>query len=161
MPDRFLIRLFCFPAMIFENPQNILLINLCLSALLCGLIWTIQVVHYPSFLDVGADEYVSFQQNHMRNISLVVIPLMLLELAAGIYLQIKYASFNLHWSVFLATFLLVFIWIITMFFASPLHGKLVSQGFNIQNIRRLIHINWWRTIAWTAKTVILFLLLLK
>ena len=147
--------------MLLDNPHNLLLVNLSLSAVLCGLIWTIQIVHYPSFLDVGTNEYLSFQQNHMRNISVVVIPLMLLELAAGIYLQIEFVAFNLHWSVFIATFLLLLIWIITIFFASPLHGKLVSQGYNTQNIQKLININWWRTIAWTGRTIILFVLLLK
>lgn len=147
--------------MFIENSHNLLLINFSLSAILCGLIWTIQIVHYPSFLDVGADEYLTFQQNHMRNISLVVFPLMLLELAAGIYLQVQYVSFTLHWPVFLATFLLLLTWIITIFFASPLHSQLVSQGYDAQNIQKLISINWWRTLAWTGRTIILFVLLLK
>lgn len=143
------------------HSYNLLLSNLCLSAILCGLIWTVQLVHYPSFLDVGSKEYLIFQQNHMRNISLLVMPLMLLELFVGIYLQVAHFSTNIHWAVYVATALLILIWFVTFFIASPLHGRLVSQGYNADNIQKLINANWWRTIAWTGRTIILFLLLLK
>lgn len=144
-----------------DQSFNLILANLCLSALLCGLIWTIQLVHYPSFLDVGSKEYLLFQQNHMRNISLLVMPLMLLELAAGIYLLFAQLSNHIHWSVYPATFFLILIWAVTFFVASPLHGRLVSGGYNVENIQKLINANWWRTIAWTGRTIIFFLLLLK
>lgn len=138
---------------------HLLLINLTLSAILCGLIWTVQIVHYPSFLDVGTKEYLAFQQNHMKNISLLVMPLMLLELGMGIYLQVEHIRTHIHWLVYVATFLLLLIWIVTMFVASPLHGKLLNKGYEVQNIQKLISSNWIRTLAWTGKTAIFFYLL--
>jgi len=140
------------------TPFSLLLTNLTISAILCGLIWTIQLVHYPSFLDVGPDQYVVFQQNHMKNISILVIPLMLLELGAGIYLQLEHLKENIHWLIYVASLLLLIIWVVTMFVASPLHGKLASQGYDKKGIQQLVNINWIRTVAWTLRTAIFFFL---
>ena len=56
-----------------------------ISFSLVGLIWTIQVVHYPSFSYVDNDHYIDFQHFHMRAITYIVMPLMLFELAFEIY----------------------------------------------------------------------------
>jgi hypothetical protein len=145
---------------VIEQPHNLLLINLSLSAVLCGLIWTIQLVHYPSFLDVGSDEYLIYQRNHMKNISILVGPLMLLELVFGIYLQLQQWQTPIHWSVHIASLLLVVVWLITFIVSSPLHGRLIQGGFDKLAIQKLIDTNWIRTLAWTGRFLIFFFLLL-
>ena len=42
----------------------LLLLNFGFAAFLTGLIWTIQLVHYPSFGLVGKAEFVQFHQAH-------------------------------------------------------------------------------------------------
>ncbi len=64
-----------------QNVYLAVLLNLTLSAMLTGLIWTIQIVHYPGFLGVGVEKFIAYQHNHMRTISYVVIPLMVAELS--------------------------------------------------------------------------------
>lgn len=96
----------------------------------------------------------------MSNISLLVVPLMLLELGAGIFLLIEQLDNNIHWLIYPASLLLLIIWGVTILAASPLHAKLVSEGYDAQGIQRLININWIRTIAWTLRTAIFFFLLL-
>jgi membrane-bound metal-dependent hydrolase YbcI (DUF457 family) len=47
---------------------------------LVGLIWTMQVVHYPLFAQVGREAFVAFHESHLRLITGLVGPLMLIEL---------------------------------------------------------------------------------
>ena len=53
---------------------------------MCGLIWFVQVVHYPLHGLVGQDSFVSYQAAHVRRTSWVVIGPMLLELIAALLL---------------------------------------------------------------------------
>ena len=46
----------------------LLAIQLLTTLPLVGLIWTIQVVHYPLFSRVGAPEFIEYQHAHMRAI---------------------------------------------------------------------------------------------
>lgn len=85
---------------------------------------------------------------------------MLLELLAGIYLQFEHFRADIHWLIYIATLFLTMIWVITIFVASPLHGKLLNKGYEVHNIKKLINCNWIRTIAWTGRTCIFFYLLL-
>ena len=43
---------------------TVLLANVVTTLFLVGLIWMVQVVHYPLFNDVGEQNYVSYQQRH-------------------------------------------------------------------------------------------------
>ena len=138
----------------------IVLLNLTLSAVLTGLIWTIQIVHYPGFLGVGPEIFLAYQHNHMRTISYVVIPLMLVELVAALLLPVFYQH-RFAWITYLATSLVLVIWLTTFFISSPLHGKLASEGYNSLLIHRLVATNWIRTIAWSVRTGILFYLVVK
>jgi hypothetical protein len=91
----------------------------------------------------------------MRAISYVVIPLMLSELAATALLLVRHPP--PHTEVYVATAMVVVVWITTIFVSSPLHGKLVSQGYDAEIIGRLVTTNWIRTAAWSIRTIVLFL----
>ncbi len=136
--------------------NELVLTNLILSAMLTGLIWTIQVVHYPGFLGVGSDGFTDYQQQHMRTISYVVVPLMLGELVATVLLIVRYPALPIE--VYVATAMVVIIWAATIFVSSPLHSKLLSQGYNTRLIEQLVNTNWIRTAAWSIRTVVLLLL---
>ena len=45
-----------------------------------GLIWTIQLVHYPTFDHVADDHFADFAKFHASRISLIVLPAMIVEL---------------------------------------------------------------------------------
>ena len=121
-----------------------------------GVIWTIQLVHYPSFHFVASENFVSFEKFHAFRISLVVIPAMLIELltaAALVYF------FKENSQLLMINFILVLcIWAVTFFISSPAHGKLLS-GFSTETINFLISTNWIRTILWTAKAALIFYIL--
>ena len=65
------------------NADLIFLLNLLSTWYLAGLIWTIQVVHYKMFDRVGQDEFVRYETDHMRLVTPIVAPPMLIELATA------------------------------------------------------------------------------
>jgi hypothetical protein len=119
-----------------------------------GLIWTIQIVHYPGFARIGTAAYQAYQEFHMRAITMVVGPSMLLELMFSGLLIFQLPKSGLASWIIASFVLLILIWLHTAFLASPTHGKLLA-GFDKTLIDRLVNINWWRTAFWSARAIIL------
>jgi hypothetical protein len=120
---------------------------------LVGLIWTIQVVHYPLFAQVGREAFVAFHESHLRLITGLVGPLMLIELCcvvAHFFARDSSASPLLSWAGLLS---LALIWAATMFFSVPAHHAL-GAGFDNQVLDWLVLTNWIRTVAWTIRGVL-------
>ncbi len=122
---------------------------------LVGLIWVIQVVHYPLFKIVGQQNFVAYHDRHMALISWVVGPLMLVEISsAGLLLILGERS-----GLFVTSLVgLAVVWASTMFLQIPLHQRL-THGYNFSVIDRLVVTNGWRTFGWTARGVCLAVLL--
>lgn len=120
-----------------------------------GLIWIVQLVHYPSFQYVGTDIFRAFQLHHVNSIDKIVIPVMVIELST---------SFGLAWTDgFLSLnamgfYIVILIWISTGILSVPAHTKLESSKDD-KAIQKLIFTNWFRTVLWTLKSGLnLFLL---
>ncbi|REE01508.1 hypothetical protein [Marinoscillum furvescens] len=121
-----------------------------ISAFHMGLIWMVQLVHYPGFAEVGDREYAAYQAHHMRTISWIVMPSMVLELALSIIAIWYLASLP----YFVSLGLLGIIWLTTIFGAVPIHRNLTG-GKNVKGIGRLVKVNWYRTASWTLRTLLL------
>jgi len=134
-----------------------LYVNLYTCIALVGLIWVIQLVHYPSFHFVDKSNFAQFESFHSLRISIVVIPLMLLELISSLAL-LYYAPKKLMLPIVVALFFVLLVWAITFFVSSPIHGKLLSD-YDKELIDKLISTNWWRTILWTLKSFLLIYIL--
>jgi hypothetical protein len=128
--------------------ELIFLINTFASFFMTGLIWIVQLVHYPSFHYVGEDNFKAFQLHHVNSIDKIVIPVMVAELAT---------SFGLAWADgFLSLnaigfYLVILIWASTGLFSVPAHTKLESSKDD-QAIKKLVSTNWFRTILWSLKS---------
>lgn len=124
-----------------------------------GLIWLIQIVHYPSFLFVEPARFIEFETFHSKKISLIVIPIMLTELATALLLILHKQEF-----VFIINLiLLACIWLSTFFLSVPLHNKLMNSSngtLDVGSIQKLILTNWPRTILWTIRSFLWLGLLL-
>lgn len=131
--------------------QLILILNLTASFMLCGLIWTIQLVHYPSFHFFEKAEFESHMSSHKFRISLIVVPLMLTELISSAILGF-YAErlIFLHQVGFV---IVVAIWLITFFIQVPLHTK-ISNDYNEESVTKLVRTNIIRTILWSLKSLL-------
>jgi len=133
----------------------ILIINFATTFYLLGLILTIQVVHYPSFIYIDQKLFTKFHLFHVRKISIIVMIPMILELLAAIALT--YLFPNIYAIILLALVLLT--WLSTAIMSVPRHNKL-SNSKNIKLISELVLTNWPRTIFWSARAIILSFLLI-
>jgi hypothetical protein len=114
---------------------------------LVGLIWTIQVVHYPLFAEVGPERFRHYHERHMALVGRLVVPLMLAEAASAVGLFLLGERTTPFW-ISLAG--LAVVWGSTGLLQVPLHLRL-SQGHDDSAIRRLVLTNLWRTAGWTVR----------
>jgi hypothetical protein len=127
--------------------STLLLFHFAVTWALTGLIWTIQLVHYPLFADVGAENFRDYHRRHTTLIAWLVGPLMLAELVTAVAL-VRDGNRD-PW--FLGSLLpLASNWLSTWRVQIPLHDKL-STGFDRPAHHRLVRSNWWRTAAWTLR----------
>ncbi|MFM9959036.1 MAG: hypothetical protein ACKVZJ_13300 [Phycisphaerales bacterium] len=124
-----------------------------------GLIWFVQVVHYPLMGAVQPHAFSAYATSHQRRTTWVVGPVMLLEGSSALLLvwspHGEFAGTLMRW---MGLALLVLIWTSTFAVQVPLHARLAS-AFDRAVWRRLVATNWVRTIAWTARGIIALLLL--
>jgi hypothetical protein len=124
--------------------------------MMTGLIWLVQVVHYPSFHHIDQTQFRQFSTFHTQNITYIVMPLMAVELLSSLVLVIRNPDpFNLSMIALLAI-----IWLSTAFISVPCHNQL-AHGYNAEVVDHLIRTNWIRTIAWTIKSALLVWTLFK
>ena len=119
---------------------------------LCGLIWTIQLVHYPSFHFVDQVNFRRFYRLHYRRISAIVVPAMLAEFLCGIYLLFRKPSYGATLHLFLLGILVV-IWTSTFLLQVPIHRRLQTTRSE-STIKSLVNTNWIRTLGWTLRGII-------
>ena len=136
---------------------DLLLIHAGCTLFLCGLIWIIQVVHYPLFAYVGHDGYEQYQQLHMQRITWIVAPIMIGEVVCALTLMnapVPHHRFLLG----IGLGLLALIWLSTVLFQVPAHTEL-TKGWNEDAYTSLVLSNWIRTCAWSLRGGIALLLL--
>lgn len=133
----------------------ILHLHLGATVAMFGVIWFVQIVHYPLFARVGAEGFAEYERAHQRRTSAVVIPLMLIELVTAAWLVVTRTSDPVAW---IGAGLVAVIWGSTFLVQVPLHARL-ERGFDAHTVTRLVRSNWIRTIAWTARVPVAFALL--
>jgi len=125
------------------------------TSIMIGVIWVIQLVHYPSFHYIDRSSYELFQDFHMRNISWIVFPVMSVELVTGILLIQSPIFGSSNKLFFISMILLALIWFLTATLFISIHKNL-SKGFNKDIINKLVNLNWLRTILWSLRIVFIF-----
>ena len=120
------------------------------TSLMVGIIWVIQLLHYPTFHFIKESDYVEFQHFHMQRISFIVVPVMIIELLSG-FMLVYYFRSNL---LILCLIILLFIWLITFVFFTKLHQSLLD-GYDKKIVDKLVKINWSRTVLWSLRLIIL------
>lgn len=122
-----------------------------------GVIWMCQVAHYPLFADIG-DALPRYQERNVRLTTYVVGLPMVIEALCSIALLIWLPGDLPMWSVWLGFVLVVVVWVATMAFSVPMHERL-GHGYSEWAHRRLVRTNWIRTVAWTARGVLVLWML--
>ena len=115
-----------------------------------GVIWFVQLVHYPLFAAVDGANFVQYEQAHQARTTWVVAPLMLAEAVTAVALLWFRPAAVPALAVYLGLGLVAVLWLSTALWQVPLHERL-GRGFEPAAHRWLVWSNWLRTIAWTAR----------
>jgi hypothetical protein len=133
----------------------ILLANASATLGMAGVIWVVQLVHYPAFGFVEPGRFETFERFHQRRISLIVVPLMFVELSTALLLLWERPAEFPLWAAWTGAALAGLIWLSTLMLQVPLHRELTA-GLDARWIKRLVATNWIRTVAWTARAGLVF-----
>ena len=140
------------------DDPTLLLIHAAATWALVGLIWIVQLVQYPLFARVGEREFRGFHQAHCDRIVWIVAPLMGTELLTGIGLVLAPPEALGAARAWIGLGLIGVCWAMTAFVSVPLHARL-GAGRRSGAQERLVWTNWIRTAAWSARGVLLLVVL--
>ncbi|MEX2670622.1 MAG: hypothetical protein WD294_00790 [Phycisphaeraceae bacterium] len=145
--------------MVFSMWLTTLVIHLLATAFMTGLIWFVQIVHYPLLANVGAEAFPDYVARHMRGTTCVVGPAMLIELVTGAVVLLEVvrspalANGLLPILAWTGMALLGVIWLSTAALQVPAWRKLQNR-LDPATHRYLVRTNWIRTVAWSLRSVI-------
>jgi hypothetical protein len=123
-----------------------------------GVIWFVQIVHYPLLAQFGSTQSVAVAEQHQQRTGYVVGLPMLVEGVSTLWLLARTpdgVAVLLPWvnAVLLAVALGS-----TLFLSVPLHAKM-ALAHNDETGRKLVVTNWPRTIAWTLRSALCVVML--
>lgn len=119
-----------------------------------GVIWTVQVVHYPMLAELSSFDPGAAAVAHQRRITWVVGPLMLAEGVSALVLLVERPATMGVVAAWVAAALLGVALLSTILVQVPQHS-LLAEGHDDEVARALVDSNWVRTAAWTLRGVVL------
>mgnify|MGYP000938774423 CR=1 FL=1 len=131
----------------------ILLLNAAATWFMTGLIWFVQIVHYPLFGGVGAERFAAYHAAHSLRTTWVVLPVMSLELLTAAGLVYGLPCTVAPSAAWLGLALVLLVWISTAMSQVPRHRRLAVH-YEDATARALTAGNWVRTVAWSARAAL-------
>lgn len=137
-----------------------LLVHVVSTLFMFGLIWVVQLVHYPLMRYVELRDFPAFEQAHQRRITFLVGPGMLLELISGVaLLAFVPPGVSAIW-IWIGAGLIGVNLVSTATLQAPYHHQL-SRGFDPRIWRLLVQTNWIRTVAWSLRAAVVMTMLIQ
>ena len=136
----------------------VLLAQAAATFFMVGVIWFVQVVHYPLFASVGAPDFSASSTRHTRLTGLVIGPPMLQKAGTAVALVVwtpPEVSASLVWTGLL---LVAGIWLSTALFQAPRH-TILGRGFDPAAHRFLVSSNRLRTVLWSLRGLVVLCVL--
>jgi hypothetical protein len=130
--------------------KYVLLAHLAATLMMVGVIWFVQIVHYPLFARVGSEGFTLYSEAHSRLTTYVVGPPMLLEAATTLLLVFRRPEEIPLAAAIIGLSLVAIIWLSTVLLQVPRHTTL-GLGFDHAAWSGLVLSNWVRTAAWSAR----------
>ena len=127
------------------------MIHIISTSIMVGVIWVVQLVHYPSFKYVNESDYIIFQKYHMSNISYIVFPVMFTELITALII-LFFGEKSLFFV--LSLICLFLIWVITGVLFTKYHS-ILKEGKDLMIIEKMIKANWIRALLWTMRLIMI------
>lgn len=114
------------------------------------LLWLVQRVIYPGFLECTEDRLVIWHKTYVKRVGPIIIPMMFLQLPLVAWLTWQ----NMIWTNIAALLCLAACWLLTFAVSVPLHNKIDAGDTSRQIVHALVYTNWPRTILWTTAFVL-------
>lgn len=111
------------------------------------LIWIVQLVIYPSFRYYEPQNLKNWHDAYTKRITVVVMPLMLLQLCLSIYAFVSGMDDAMQ---IVDTLFVLLTWVTTFVIFVPLHGLITQQKQVTSSVKKLVYYNWIRTFLWSA-----------
>ncbi len=140
-----------------STASALLLLNVSATLYMTGLIWFVQVVHYPLFAHADRARFADFAARHQRWTTFVVAPPMLLELITAAALCVFRPKAPAPGLPEVGLALVIALWASTALLQVPQHRRL-STGYDQQAVERLVRSNWLRTLLWTGRSALVLTL---
>lgn len=135
-----------------------LLANATATLVMVGIIWFVQRVHYPLLALIGTDRAAEIAVEHQRRTGQIVgLPMAVEGVSTLILLVARPEEVPIIWPWIGAVLLAVALGS-TIFLSVPLHAKMVSQPDPTIG-HSLVRTNWPRTIAWSARGIVVIIML--
>lgn len=133
------------------NVADLAVAHLAATAGMAGVLWVVQLAVYPLFDGIEASRFTAYHRRYTRAVTWIVGPLMLAEATSAIVLVAQGARGPLFLGS-LAT--LATLWLMTFLVQAPLHRQL-ARGYEATVHRQLVLTNWFRTVVWTARALLI------
>lgn len=124
------------------------------SAAMCGLIWFVQLVHYPLFARTDTTHSPDYPDENQRRTGPVVIPPMLVEAATAALIAVNPPPEIGRPVALVGLAMVAALWLSTLLVQMPLHGQLTHAGHTPATVAALVKTNWFRTILWSARALL-------
>jgi hypothetical protein len=125
--------------------------------MMVGIIWFVQVVHYPLLATVGVDRASEIAAEHQRRTGQVVgLPMAIEGVSTLVLLAVRPSGVFWLWP-WVAAVLLAIALGCTALLSVPLHAQMASKP-TPEIGHQLVRTNWPRTLAWTLRGSVLVLM---
>jgi hypothetical protein len=138
----------------------LIIAHLASTLMLVGIIWTVQVVHYPLMALVGEERFVAYEAAHAPRMAAVVMVPWATQGATTLGLLVTRPSGVPAWLLALAGVAAAIPVLVTVISSVPAHVRL-GAGFDATVHDRLVRTNWARTAAWTAHAPVAVAILIR
>jgi hypothetical protein len=132
---------------------TLLVAHMAATSAMAGLIWFVQVVHYPLFRAVGDAEFAAYETDHQRRTAWVVGPFMAVEGVSALAIATTLRAEVGTLLPLAGLALLLVVHTSTVALQVPAHRALTA-GSDGPTIRRLVATNWIRTAAWSSRCIV-------
>ena len=134
--------------------MTVLVVSFAATWGMIGVIWMVQLLQYPMLADHSELAPRVAAQDHQRRITWIVGPFMAAEGVTALWLLVSRPGTMSAISAWVSAALLGVALLSTIALQVPLHTRL-AQGHDAAAARQLITTNWIRTVAWTARGLVL------
>ncbi len=135
-------------------PELLLMAQAIASGAMCGVIWFVQVVHYPLFARADGPASADYAHENQSRTGRVVIPFMLVEGLAAALIAWRPPTGVPRTVAIAGVAMVAALWLSTALVQMPLHARLGREGHAPAVVARLVRSNWLRTALWSARAAI-------